>query len=886
MIDPLILKSKIQIPAPTRYHIERPRITQRLEQDILSNKLTLLLAPAGYGKSSAIADWARATTTPVAWLSASDTILAPLSLLRHLFASWRAFQPELAGTPLDMVLGSRDPDGTQAATVFLNTAASSSNPLVFVIDDYHHIQDGPAEEALDSLIENSPAPLHWAVASRTLPPLAIARYRGHGVLGEIGSRTLGFTLPEVDQLLRQMGLELNSPQVEALHEATEGWAAALQLAGLSLLRSPQSQVPTPEGSQRFIADYFRQDVFSHLPDQLRTFLLKTSIVARLCEGLCDAITNGDGSQSVLETLEQDGVFTEPLDQQGEWYRYQPLFGDFLRMELERRLSTEEVRGLHSNAARWLANHDFPHQAFRHAVDSLDPALVIEVCERFVPRMLLMGEFATLKAWFDSIPAGWLDNHPILATAKVGYLLQSGALDAAQALLDRIETQLGGNRRLEHQLVRARANAVRCGIACFRNDLEVAETLANKALKELPDDDVFFQSMTYIVLGDTYRKNAQWDLARNNYAQVLRFTDKPLFHQLAVHVYGALADLDMRRGNLKQAAASWEDALAEIDNVVNWGGLPLPLTGWIFIRLAEIQIEWNQLDRAANYVEKGLQRAELGGDVSASIAGHLATARLALVRQDVEAASFQLDKARLLLDQSQLPQWKGQLDRLQVDLWLTKGEQREAEDWANDQWGRVGKDQAPLLSLAVARVLMAAGDKASLDRARGMLHAEEGASRRDGLVGIETEAAALGAVVDWRLGKRAAALAGIDRPLRLAESYGYKRVFIDLGLPMASILLEADHRDALPAYGQELLLGFQDHFGLDPASPVGLPEPLSDREAEVLKLVSTGLTNQETADRLVISPGTVKKHLSNIYGKLGVKSRTAAAARARQLGLIE
>ncbi len=768
MTDRPILQSKLQIPAPTRYHVERHRISRMLEEEVMSNRLTLLLAPAGYGKSSAVADWSRNTPTSVAWIMASETIVSPVSLLRHLFAAWRTIQPELAGSPLDMVLGSRDPDGVQAATVFLNAAASNAKPLVFVIDDYHHIQDGLAEEALDSLIESSPAPLHWVVASRTLPPLAIARYRAHGMLGEIGPQTLGFTSSEAGQLLGEMGLELTSPQVEALHEATEGWAAALQIAGLSLLRSPQPQLPDLHGSQRFFADYLRQDVFSHLPDELRTFLLKTSIAARLCEGLCDAITGGEGSRSVLEALEQDGLFTEPLDPQGEWYRYHPLFADFLRMELERNVSAEDVRGLHSGAARWLAKHDFPHQAFRHAVDAFDPALVIEICEQFVPRMLLMGEFATLQAWFDSIPAGWFDSHPVLATAKIGYLLQTGALDATQVLIDRIETQLDANRPVENQLIRARTNAVRCGIACFRNDLEVAETLANQALEELPETDVFFQSMTYIVLGDTYRKNAQWDLARRNYAQVLRHTDAPLFHQLAVHVYGALADLDMRRGNLRQAAASWEAALAEIDNVVNWGGLPLPLTGWIFIRMAEILIEWNQLDRAAAYIVKGLQRAELGGDVRARIAGHLAAAQLSLLRREVDVAASELERARLLLDQFQLPQWRAQLERLQVELWLEKGEQRLAEDWADDQQDSSGEHGNPHLKLAIARVLMAAGDKDSLTRARALLGAVEEISRQDGLVGLETEAGALAAVADWQLGERAKALAGIQRSLHLAE----------------------------------------------------------------------------------------------------------------------
>lgn len=885
MADRPILQSKIQIPVPTRYQGERPRVSELLEQEIPSHKLTLVSAPAGYGKTSALADWARSTRVSVAWFTASGDEAGTVSVLRHLLAAWETRETEMRDSPLDVLLGSRTPDIEQSMALFLNTAANRQAPIVFVIDDYHRLQETAFDATFESLIEHAPAPLHWVIAGRTQPKLAIARYRARGDLSEIGAEALSFDLDETEAFLRRFGLNLAAGETEKLQQATEGWAAALQLAGLGQQRSRTQPIPPLDVNQRFIAEYLEQEVFAQLPDDMRGFLRSTSILERLNADLCDAVTDGQGSQAMLASLERDGLFTEPLDQSGEWYRYHALFRDFLQRELGSQSTPEAIRGLHARAAHWLAQQDLAEPAFRHAIEGLKPGLIIEICERHVPRRLLMGDFNALQAWFDSIPDDWYESYPILATSKAGFLLQSGALEAALAWLDRIDDQLAGQSEAEHRWIRARTTAARCGIACFRNELAAAESLANRALNDLPQDDVFFQAMICIALGDTYRKNAEWQRARDSYAKVLRFADAPLFHQLAIHVYGALADLDMRRGALRQAASSWKKALSEMDNVSNWGGLPLPLTGWIYIRLAEILLEWNALDQASSYLEHGLQRAELGGDTTSLIAGHLAACRLGLAQHEVGAASSHWGQARGLLDQAPYPERKEDLLRLQVELWLAQGDRAQAESWANAQW-KAAADGGSLLQLAVARAWLSAGNRTALKQVRALLSETEAAGQREGRVAVEIQAGMIKALAAWQLGDKVRGLTEINHPLHLAESEDYRRTFIALGLPMARLLQEADRRGALSAFGQGILANLQDQYATDPLHPSQLPEPLSDREVQVLELVAAGLTNQETADRLVISSGTVKKHLSNIYGKLGVSGRTRAAATARQLGLIK
>jgi LuxR family maltose regulon positive regulatory protein len=591
---------------------------------------------------------------------------------------------------------------------------------------------------------------------------------------------------------------------------------------------------------------------------------------------------------MLEILERENLFLMPLDDTREWFRYHRLFADFLREELYRR-HPDQVADLHRRAARWHLAHHLPEQAFRHASDANDAALVIQILERYFAAKLLGGEINVVQRWLEALPAEWHVHYPMIGLIRVGILISTGQFDASVIHLDEIEHGLksAGNANMRRQ--RARVIALRCFIACFQNDLARAETLADEALRELPEEDISFRPGVYGALGDTYRRHGRWEEAKECYSKLLDFTHTPVFRVEAVHVFGALADLELRQGHLRTAAGFWRKALAAIQGPKSWGRFPLPVTGWVYIRMAEILYEWNALAEAWDHLSRGLERAELGGDVRAMIAGYLIAGRLMLTQGDVQGATEYLEQTRPLVESTQFSHWISRFERFQLELWLALDSLRAAVNWTDEMLrddALAGRPEREIAQLAIARVLIVKGDAESIQRTLVLLEQLLQAAEKEGRMGVYIEGLALQALARWRRGKRAGALAALERGLRLAEPQGYVRLFADMGLPMVRLLQEARSRDMMSDYVEELLAAYSSTLPLPLSTQNALPEPLTPREEEVLELLAAGLTNPEIAEQLVISPGTVKKHAGNIYGKLGVHNRTEAAARARELGLFD
>jgi LuxR family maltose regulon positive regulatory protein len=420
-------------------------------------------------------------------------------------------------------------------------------------------------------------------------------------------------------------------------------------------------------------------------------------------------------------------------------------------------------------------------------------------------------------------------------------------------------------------------------------LTQAETLADQAFLDLPDTDLFFRAIIYGSLGDTYRRHGRWRAAEECYVALLDFIHMPAFRIQSVHVFGALADLYLRQGQLRKAADYWDKALTVIQEGQYWGRLPLPLIGWVYIRLAELHYEWHQLDEAWTHLSSGLERAELGGDVRAMIAGYLTASRLKLTQGDIDATIAYLEQARLLVEDAHFAHWISRFERLQLEVWLAQDKLRTAVQWSDQMLQDEALTERPeseVAQLAVARVLIIRGDDHSLAQAQAYLEQLHPAAAAEGRMGIHIEALALLAIANERRGKMAAALINLEHALRLAEPEGYIRLFADLGLPLGYLLQEAQARNVMPEYIATLLNAFGDNMTSRHTGQQKLPEPLTDREAEILELLAAGLTNLEIAEKLVISAGTVKKHASNIYGKLGVSSRTEAAINAKELGLLD
>jgi LuxR family maltose regulon positive regulatory protein len=876
-----LLATKFTVPPQRRPLLPRAHLFDLLEQEVPRHKLTLLCAPAGYGKTTLLAQWARSSSLAVGWVSLGVGDNELWRFLRYLLQAWQVIHPEISESRLQLLLSTQETAVEAVLAAFINAASELSEHTVFVLDDYHLIEDPAIHDALAFLLDHLPPALHFVLASRGEPSLPVARYRARQQLLELGVDELKFELGESNSFLNElMGLRLDSGTIASVHERLEGWIGGLQLAALTLQRgSGKATGNVVSGRHRHIADYLSEDVLAGLPADVQQFLLETSLLESLCAPLCEAVTGTSGAQEMLERLEQESLFLVPLDDERQWFRYHHLFADFLREQLRRR-DEETLARLHRRAASWYLSHSLPEQVISHAVAGEDVDLVVQVFYRFVNARLLSGEIALVKQWIDALPTEWYDTHPVLGLARAGYLAYTGAFEACVRCVQEVEQKLAPADSDEARRQMARVTAVQTFLACMQNDLHQAETLAQRALSELPEDDIGFRPTIYGALGDTYRYHGRWEQAKQSYLEALQFADTPTVRVEAAHIFGALADLDLRQGHLRDAAAYWRRALMAMQEPHGESRLPLPVMGWIYVRLAEILYEWNELEEAWEHLSQGLELAELGGDVRSLIAGYLLAGRLQLVQGDVEAAAGYLELTRPLLRDATFPEWTAPFQRLQLALWLAQDRLRAAVHWS-DEFLEENRPQGA--HLAVVRLLLVKGDNPSLQRALQLLAPVLQEAEAEGREGRLIEALALQALIYRQQGDSVRALTSLERALSLAEPQGYVRLFVDLGRPMGRLLQEAHSRDVLPAYVQTLL----EAFSPLPTSvePVPLPEPLTPRELEVLELLAAGLTNREIGEELVISPQTVKKHTGNIYSKLGVGNRTEAASRARELDIL-
>ncbi|HSM59121.1 MAG TPA: LuxR C-terminal-related transcriptional regulator [Candidatus Sulfomarinibacteraceae bacterium] len=887
-MDPVLLPTKVRIPPQPRRVLPRRRLIDALEQGAAHYKLTLLAAPAGYGKTTLLAQWAHASDSPLAWVSLGADDDDFERFFRYLLAAWEVVQPEVRDSSLGLLLETTSPDSDALLPAFVRTTGEMPGQLRVVLDDYHLIQAPAIHQALAFLLDHLPPTFHFVLSGRAEPPLPLARYRARRQLLELRAEELRLRPAEAGVFLSEtMGLALTGEDEARLQEPLEGWIAGLQLAALSVRRGlTDAEQPLIVGRQRFIADYLAEDVLAHLPQEEQDFLLQTSILQRLCGSLCEAVTGEQGGQEMLERLERKNLFLMPLDDRREWFRYHGLFADFLQGELQRR-SPAAAADCHRRAAAWYLAHELPEQAFHHALAGDDPQGMAQIFDRYLTAKLNAGELTGVRRWLEALPADWLEAYPVLDLGRAGFLAYTGAVEACMHCVDDVERRLRPAESEERRWQLARVTAVRCFLACMANDVPRAERLAEQALAELPEENLGFRPGIYAALGDTYRNNGRWQEAQQCYQTALTFTESPPIRVQAVHLYGALADLELQQGNLQNAYDYWREALAAIQE--RKAVSALPLSGWVHIRLGELLYQWNDLDQAREHLSRGLERAEAGGDVRALIAGYLLAARLELAQGDVESAAAHIEQARPLVEKAAFAEWRGHFHRCRLELWLAQDRLRAAVAWADEmlQGGeQQGWAESEAAQLSVARALIMIGDAASIARAQALLQPVLQAAEAQGRTGILIEALALQALAHWRRGRHTGALTSLQSALRPAQPEGYVRVFADLGLPLARLLQEARSRDVMPEYVARLLQAFE--AGVVGTLPIdqGLPEPLTEREQEVLDLLAAGLTNREIGEALVISPQTVKKHAGNIYGKLGVGNRTEAVGRARELNLLE
>jgi len=885
-----ILATKLYIPPSRRRVVVRPRLVERLTEGLAAgNKLTLVSAPAGFGKTTLVGEWVAGCGRPAAWLSLDEGDSDPNRFLTYLIAALQTVAPGIGEGVLTVLQSPQPPPPESTLTALLNDITTIPSDVVLVLDDYHVLDAKPVDDALTFLVEHLPPQMHLVIATREDPALPLARLRARGQLTELRAADLRFTPSEAAGFLHEvMDLDLSTDEIAALDARTEGWIAGLQLAAISLQGRADVAgfIASFAGSHHFVLDYLVEEVLQRQPDPVQTFLLRTSILDRLCGPLCDAVLHGDAAlpptasgQEILEYLEHANLFLVPLDNERRWYRYHHLFAGLLRQRLQQSATSSAgdegmgVAELHSRASHWFEDHGLDIEAFQHAGAAND----VERAERLIDEKGLLLHFrgvVAVRDWLEALPTTELDAKPSLRVRSALLSLTAGQATGVEEKLQAAEDALQGaelddqTRDLIGQIAAARAT-----LAGVSNEPDAVITQARRALEYLHPDSLSSRCRANWTAGMAYLARGDRDAAGRAFTEALSLAQASgsiVDITLAATCLGELQELE---NQLHPAAETYRRVLELV------GDQPRPVDYRTYLGLARILYEWNHLDAAEQHAQQGLRLARhYDREIDRFVLSEVFLARLKLARRDAAGAAAMLAEIEHSVRQYGFVHRMPEVAAAQVLTMLQQG----------DLAGAAHLARTYDLPLSRARVHLAQGDPSA---ALAVLEPFRRRVEERAWANELLKTGILQAVALQAQGDRAEAVELLDEALAVAEPGGFIRIFVDEGVPMARLLREAASRGVHPAYVRRLLAAFPaDDAGraASPATRVAgsrLAEPLSSRELEVLALIARGLTNQEIALRLYLSLHTVKAHARSIYAKLGVSSRTQAVARGRALGYL-
>jgi LuxR family maltose regulon positive regulatory protein len=907
----VLLATKLHVPRPQLGFVPRPRLVEALGEGLARGRV-LICAPAGFGKTSLLADWARGGGRPVAWLGLDAGDNDPARFWRYVVAALDQAQPGIAGR-LGPLLGPPAPRSFKGlVTALINELAAQPgrDEVLLVLDDYHLVDAGAVHESVAFLLENLPPGLLLVVSGRADPPLPQARQRARGQLAELRAAELRFTTEEAAALLgAAAGPVLPDSAVVALRARTEGWAAGLQLAALSLRGRTDAAgfVAAFSGSHRFVLDYLADEVLDGQPEQVRAFLLETSVLERLSGELCDAVTGRSGSQAMLCHIERAGLFLVPLDEVRGWWRYHHLFADLLRARLEQEQSGR-VQELHRAAAAWSDEHDLADDAVRHALAAGDAAWAARLVERHVETLLGRSEGATLRRWLSALPAESVRDRPRLCLAQAYGAAMGFQVEALEALLDDAERAfaVGGGEPYEASAgrpVSSLANVpagiafLRAVLARLRGDAALASDYNQQALAQLGEDDWLMRYLVRWNQAVTDWLDGRPGPAERGLAGVLadlRAAGQFFAGFLAMRVCYDLGEVQRAQGHLDAALATYREALEEAGE-----SSQTAITGPAHVGLAQVLYERDELTAALDHATRGVTLCQQLTFTQSLATGMAVLARIRQARGDAAAALEAMGEAGQVELSPQVVALLNPVPSQRALLLLAQGDVSAAAQWAKAA-GLSPEDEPDYprepAYLLLARVLLAQDRPGP---ALMLLQRLLATAASQGRIGNVIEIQALRALALVARGDPAGALGALAEAVTLACPQGYVRVFADEGAAMRALLtrLSAARKDLrAPARGidPDYLAGLLRACGQAGAAPPsrraaaalpGMAEPLTDREVEVLLLLAAGRSNQRIAHELVVALDTVKKHVSHVLAKLGAANRTEAVARARQLGLI-
>jgi LuxR family maltose regulon positive regulatory protein len=880
----MILKTKLYMPPVRPELVSRPRLIERLNAG-LHRKLTLISASAGFGKTTLAIDWMNHMERPFTWLSLDEGDNEPVRFLTYLVAALQGID-KVIGHAAQSLLGSPQVPAVELAmTALINDVASAPEPFVLVLDDYHHIRTEWIHQAVAFLITHLPPPLHLVLITRTVPPLPLPRLRVRGQVTEITVDDLRFSTEESSIFLNQaLGWTLDAEEAAALEARTEGWIAGLQLAALAMQAPASRQGETKDsvtdfigafsGSHRHVIDYLTDEVLAQQPGEIRSFLRETAILNRLTAPLCDAVTGRDDSHAVLKRLDEANLFLIPLDEQRTWYRYHPLFADFLRTELDQATRS----ALHRKAARWFTAHDFLPEAVRHALDCGDVRQAERVITLAAEEAFRTASFTTLSGWLDALPYETLWSNSELAIYKGFLLILTGRRDEIAVYAKAAERNLPPDA-LPHS--RGRLLSLQAHLAQCNDAVSAAVQLSREALEYLDDSDAFFRDLTLNILGQSLEMQGDISAAAQVYHDAFLARSRT-GNQLGTLV--VLTNLVFALNELGERRQALELCQSVIRERANPSGYGFPLTEGAYLACSLLSLEANELGMAREQALRALALCKQGNVIDGVLWAQFVLAKVHLAAGEIEKLREVCQEARQLATQENRLHgaW---FAALEAEASLQGGDLAAAVRWAKaaaltpadppHRWNEIPTFTYVRLLLAQNRPQEARALLVAMERSA------QQAERHRSLITICLQQA----LVDQALGHHQQALARVEDALRLAAPQDYRRAFLDEGAPVKDLLLGV--RQVAPAFVVDLLAAFGDRAGTRErdARSSPLPEPLTEREIEILRLIAAGLSNPQIAERLYLSLNTVKWHAKNFYGKLSVNNRVEAVNRAQELDLL-
>ena len=896
-----LLSTKLFIPRPRKNLVSRPRLTVRLNAG-LEKKLTLIAAPAGFGKTTLLSEWIPHSPRSVTWLSLDEDDNDPTKFWAYFITSLQALHPNLGDDALTLLQSPQAPSITSILTILINEIAACSDHFVIVLEDYHLVDSQPIHEALTYFLAHLPANLHLMMTTRVDPPLPLARLRARDKLTELRANDLRFTRDETATFLNQVvGVKLSEVEITTLEARTEGWVAGLQIAALSIQEHEDIPgfIQTFSGSHRHILGYLAEEVINQRPEGTLDFLLKTSILDRLSGPICDAVTGASGGQAILENLEHANLFITALDDENRWYRYHHLFAEVLQRRL-RQSQSEWVPELYRRASEWFEEKGFNLEAIEYALRGGDWAQAIPLIEANLQSAQMRGEVTTVLRWLGALPDEAIHTRPTLGLTHAWLLVNVDEFSQAERRLATAEQALrsdpspdaGGQAALLGQVAVVReTSALMQGYPG-----EVTIAAGREALALLPESDLARRAYALLILGCAqYVSLGDVRTAERSFEEAIRLSQSTgdAFTELITRAHLNL--MCTIQGRLRAAEMP-------CDELMNLAGQPgwehVPAAGVGRVMRAPILYERNDLQGALEALIQGIPELEGYSLKRPAIIGSVLLARLKLALGEWDEARELMERTWETIQKHHLKQIMVPAAAYRARMMLQMGDLDIVAQWANSLELPVDDPLNPALEydyIMLARVRLAQGGLAEARQLLArLLPPAEGAGR----MGRVIEILALQAVIAFAQQEKAHALAALERALILAETEGFVRTFLDEGEPMRLLLTDyhAILRKKMSAAGDNALyqiLAYTEKLLAAFSQPVDLPaqtaatdiEPLSERELEILSFLSMGLSNKEIADRLIIATSTVKSHINNLYAKLGVHKRTQAVAIARDLGLL-